>query len=64
MSSSSSLDPQLLEIIRCPSCRARFADPAGPPAEELTCTGCGAVYPVRNGVPVLLLDEARRPEAG
>ena len=61
---SSSLDPQLLEIIRCPACRARFADATGSAVEELTCTGCGAVYPVRNGVPVLLVDEARRPEAG
>ena len=61
---SSTLDPQLLEIIRCPDCRARFADPTASEVEELTCTGCGAVYPVRNGVPVLLVDEARRPEAG
>jgi uncharacterized protein YbaR (Trm112 family) len=56
------LDRQLLEILRCPACRAPFADPADPAhPEELTCTGCGAAYPVRNGVPILLVDEARRP---
>lgn len=50
------LDRDLLEILRCPSCRAPFADPAG---DELVCTGCGLRYPVRNGVPILLVDEAR-----
>ena len=54
----STLDKQLLEIVRCPACLATFADPAD---DELACTGCGLVYPVRNGVPVLLVDEARRP---
>lgn len=53
------LDRQLLEIIRCPACRGTFADPAEGAPDELDCTGCGNVYPVRNGVPVLLVDEAR-----
>ena len=59
------LDRQLLEILRCPACRAPFADPvdSGDPGDpaELSCTGCGAAYPIRNGVPILLVDEARRP---
>jgi uncharacterized protein YbaR (Trm112 family) len=65
------LDSQLLEILRCPACLGTFAEasPDGPDGsadagapDELSCTGCGNVYPVRNGVPVLLVDEARRPE--
>jgi uncharacterized protein len=55
------LDPQLLEILRCPACRATFAEPG---EDQLACTGCGRVYPVRNGVPVLLVDEARIPGDG
>ncbi|HEX6196272.1 MAG TPA: Trm112 family protein [Jiangellaceae bacterium] len=53
------LDPNLLEILACPECKAslREDDAAG----ELVCTGCGLVYPVRDGIPVLLVDEARRP---
>lgn len=51
------LDSKLLEILRCPACRGVFAEPA---TDEITCTSCGSAYPIRNGVPVLLIDEARR----
>ena len=53
------LDPALLEILACPDCHAplRQDDAAG----ELVCTGCGLAYPVRDDIPVLLVDEARRP---
>ncbi|HWG99114.1 MAG TPA: Trm112 family protein [Pilimelia sp.] len=52
------LDPQLLEILACPDTHhAPLAhDPA---AQTLTCTQCGRVFEVRDGIPVLLLDEAR-----
>lgn len=53
------LDPSLLEILACPDCRSPLdADDA---ASELVCTGCGLAYPVRDDIPVLLIDEARRP---
>jgi uncharacterized protein YbaR (Trm112 family) len=55
------LDPELLEILACPNCRATLrVDEA---AEELVCTGCGYAYPVRDDIPVLLVDEARRPQS-
>jgi uncharacterized protein YbaR (Trm112 family) len=54
------LDPDLLAIIVCPACRSRLE----PTAEELVCTGCGRAYPVRDDIPVLLVDEARQPEPG
>ena len=52
------LDPALLEIIVCPDCRATLRAEG----EELVCTGCGLAYPVRDDIPVLLVDKARRPE--
>jgi uncharacterized protein YbaR (Trm112 family) len=58
------LDPQLLEILACPSpdhAPLRVGTPGDPEAEALTCTSCGRQYPVVDGVPVLLLDEAVRP---
>ena len=44
------------------SSSARPAAPASPSVgEELVCQGCGLAYPVRDGIPVLLVDEARKP---
>jgi len=53
------IDPSLLEILACPRCHAPLRD--DPAASELVCTAedCGLAYPVRDGIPVLLIDEAR-----
>ncbi|MFE1384403.1 Trm112 family protein [Streptomyces sp. NPDC058740] len=65
------LEAGLLEILACPACHAPLDDrTAQAEAEnetaqtpELVCTSadCGLAYPVRDGIPVLLVDEARRP---
>lgn len=62
------LEAGLLEILACPACHAPLREePAGdsaPEGSELLCTadaGCGLAYPIRDGIPVLLVDEARRP---
>ena len=52
------IDPQLLEIIVCPACHGDLAPEEGG-AEELVCAACGNAYPVRDDIPVLLVDEAR-----
>ena len=54
------LDPALLEILACPNCRADLR--VDDSASELVCTSCGYAYPVRDDIPVLLVDEARRPD--
>ena len=58
------IDEWLLEILACPQCHASLR--ADPEASELACTNaeCGLAYPVRDDIPVLLVDEARRPQAG
>jgi uncharacterized protein YbaR (Trm112 family) len=53
-----SLDPQLVEILACPDEHHTPLD-YDPAAETLTCPECQRVYEVRDGIPVLLLDEAR-----
>ena len=60
----SPIEPWLREILRCPACRTELRDDTGPTGEpELVCTSssCGLAYRIDDGVPVLLVDEARRP---
>jgi len=52
------LDQKLLELIVCPACHGTLAEDDA--AAELICTGCGLAYPVRDDIPVLLVDEARQ----
>ncbi len=60
------LDKQLLDILVCPSCHARvdYKDRADGDEDGidgwLTCSGCDLVYPVRNGIPSMLIDEAKK----
>ncbi|HEX5018287.1 MAG TPA: Trm112 family protein [Actinomycetes bacterium] len=59
------IDTRLLDIVVCPSCRSALRpEPDATTASRLSCTGddCGLVYPVRDDVPVLLVDEATRAE--
>ena len=53
------LSADLLEILICPACRAKVelnADSTG-----LKCVGCRRVYPVRDDIPIMLIDEAEKP---
>lgn len=51
--------PDLLQILVCPQCHGSFA--VDHERDELVCTAtdCGLAYPVRDQIPVLLVDEAR-----
>ncbi len=55
-----SVDEKLLEILACPNCRG---DVEYIEAEEvIVCVGeCRYRYPVRDGIPVMLIDEAEKP---
>lgn len=56
----STIESWLREILRCPACRSTLRDVVGPGGEpELACTGCSLAYRVEDGIPVLLVDEAR-----
>jgi uncharacterized protein YbaR (Trm112 family) len=55
------IDPQLLSIIVCPACHGQLSADSDDGADELVCQGCGNAYPVRDDIPVLLVDEARKP---
>lgn len=52
------LDPVLLDILVCPDCKGSLT--VDDEHEELDCNQCGLIYPVRDDIPVMLVDEARR----
>ena len=50
------IDQELLKILACPACRGEveFRD------NKIICLKCGRQYPVKNGIPVMLVDESER----
>ena len=50
------LDEQLLEILVCPKCKGDLRYEQDP--ESLVCPACQLRYPVREDIPILLIDEA------
>ena len=51
------IDPRLLEILVCPMTKTRLRyDEA---AQELISDAAGLAYPIRDGVPIMLIEEAR-----
>lgn len=54
------IDKDLLDILACPACKT----PVKIEGEELVCSQCGRRYPIRDGIPVMLVEEARMPDSG
>ncbi len=51
------IDKELLEILACPVCKTRVIEEG----DFLVCSECGRRYPVRDGIPIMLVDEAQQP---
>lgn len=51
------IDEELLEILACPACKA----PVRLEEDEIVCSGCGRRYPIREGIPIMLIEEAETP---
>jgi len=54
------MDEELLEILVCPICKAKVRLES----EKLICGECGRRYPVRDGIPIMIVEEAEGPEPG
>jgi hypothetical protein len=57
---SSPIDPRLLEILVCPLTKGPLEYDRT--ANELISRQAGLAYPVRDGIPIMLVDEARKLE--
>ena len=50
------IDQQLLAILACPACQGDVILKD----EKIVCTHCGRKYPIKDGIPVMLVDEAEK----
>ena len=52
------ISKELLAILACPLCKeeVHLED------DRIVCAKCGRRYPIRDGIPVMLIDEAENPE--
>ena len=51
------IDDELIRILACPLDKA----PVKLESDRIVCSRCGRRYPVRDGIPVMLIDEAELP---
>ena len=51
------INQDLLEILACPACKAKVE--LKPDGSALKCVQCRRVYPIRDDIPVMLIDEAK-----
>ena len=54
---ATTVDPKLLEILVCPLTKGRLEYDAA--AQELISKQAGLAYPIRDGIPMMLAEEAR-----
>ncbi|MDD5475163.1 MAG: Trm112 family protein [Syntrophales bacterium] len=52
------INKELLSILACPACKGSLVLAGG--EEGLICYACGLIYEIRDDIPIMLVDEARR----
>jgi uncharacterized protein YbaR (Trm112 family) len=57
----SAIDPKLLELLVCPLTKLPLTYDAA--KQELVSEKAGLAYPIRDGIPIMLVDEARKLSA-
>ena len=51
------MDSELLAILACPKCKNDVKLNSG--GDGIECSECKVVYPIKDGIPVMLVEEAR-----
>ena len=51
------IDKELLDILACPACKAGVKLSG----DRIICEKCGRRYPIKDGIPIMLIDEAEMP---
>ena len=56
------ITPELLEILACPKCKGSIR--LNPAQDGLICDQCRLLYEIRDGIPIMLIDEALPVKGG
>lgn len=51
------IDKELLDILACPACKADVSLEG----DRIVCSKCGRRYPIKDDIPIMLIDEAEMP---
>ncbi|MCH7768288.1 MAG: Trm112 family protein [Nitrospinae bacterium] len=57
-----SIDKKLLEILACPKCKGEIR--LNETEDGLICDACKLLYEIKEGIPIMLIDEAKPLEGG
>ncbi len=52
--------PELLRILACPACPSRPPVKLDDKFGKLVCSSCGRKYPIKDGIPIMLVEEAEK----
>ncbi len=52
------IDKELLDILACPLCKEEVKLEG----DKIVCTKCGRRYPIKDDIPIMLIEEAEIPE--
>ncbi len=50
------IDKDLLDILACPACKGDVHEKEG----KIVCQGCGRKYPIKDGIPIMLVEESEK----
>lgn len=50
------IDPDVMNILICPACKGKVVEKD----KMIECQQCGLKYPIRNDIPVMLIEEASK----
>jgi uncharacterized protein YbaR (Trm112 family) len=50
------IDKELLDILACPACKSDVELKEN----KIVCKGCSRKYPIKDGIPIMLIDEAEK----
>ena len=54
------INKELIEIMCCPACKGDIEEKDN----KIVCLKCGRSYPIKDDIPIMLVDEAQMPDEG